>query len=151
MGRLVHCHGTCNHMEDFKESVATAFRNAIWRGYPKQMIEKSLATLPLPKVARGGIVFLFIIFIFVISFLLFTSGGNSPEIQTSAINAQKNQRHTSQWGCLLAIADSGAFRIAQMAAAHSRTPSVRFAQGGKGTSEDATSGVESMVSVRVGL
>ena len=40
MGRLVHCQETCSHMEDFKESVATVFRNAIWRGYPKQMIEK---------------------------------------------------------------------------------------------------------------
>eukprot|EP00906_Rhabdomonas_costata_P014231 RCo020484 len=40
MGRLVHCQETCSHMEDFKESVATVFRNAIWRGYPKQMVEK---------------------------------------------------------------------------------------------------------------
>ena len=124
---------------------------AAWALVCRRPAQQAATASPLPKVARGGIVFLFIIFIFVISFLLFTSGGNSPEIQTSAINAQKNQRHTSQWGCLLAIADSGAFRIAQMAAAHSRTPSVRFAQGGKGTSEDATSGVESMVSVRVGL
>jgi len=28
-------------MEDFKDSVATVFRNALWRGYPKQMVEKS--------------------------------------------------------------------------------------------------------------
>ena len=40
MGRLVHCQETCSHMEDFKDSVATVFRNAIWRGYPKQMVEK---------------------------------------------------------------------------------------------------------------
>jgi hypothetical protein len=40
MGRLVHCQETCSHMEDFKESVATVFRNAVWRGYPKQMVEK---------------------------------------------------------------------------------------------------------------
>ena len=40
MGRLVHCQGTCSHMEDFKDSVATVFRNAVWRGYPKQMVEK---------------------------------------------------------------------------------------------------------------
>ena len=40
MARLVHCQETCSHMEDFKESVATVFRNAIWRGYPKQMIKK---------------------------------------------------------------------------------------------------------------
>ena len=40
MGRLVHCHETCSHINDFKDSVATVFRNAVWRGYPKQMVEK---------------------------------------------------------------------------------------------------------------
>ena len=40
MGRLVHCQETCSHVEDFKESVATVFRHAIWRGYPNQMEAK---------------------------------------------------------------------------------------------------------------
>ena len=30
MGRLVHCQETCSHMKDFKESVITVFRNALW-------------------------------------------------------------------------------------------------------------------------
>ena len=39
MGRLVHCQETCSHMKDFKESVATVFRHALWRGYPRRLVQ----------------------------------------------------------------------------------------------------------------
>ena len=39
MGRLVHCQETCSHMKDFKESVGTVFRNAMWRGYSRRLIQ----------------------------------------------------------------------------------------------------------------
>ena len=39
MGRLVHCQETCSHMKDFKESVANVFRNAMWRGYPRRLVQ----------------------------------------------------------------------------------------------------------------
>ena len=39
MGRLVHCQETCSHMKDFKESVGSVFRNAMWRGYPRRLVQ----------------------------------------------------------------------------------------------------------------
>ena len=39
MGRLVHCQETCSHMKDFKESVGTVFRNALWRGYSRRLVQ----------------------------------------------------------------------------------------------------------------
>ena len=39
MGRLVHCQETCSHMKDFKESVGNVFRNAMWRGYPRRLVQ----------------------------------------------------------------------------------------------------------------
>jgi len=39
MGRLVHCQETCSHMSDFKESVGSVFRNAMWRGYSRRLIQ----------------------------------------------------------------------------------------------------------------
>ena len=39
MGRLVHCQETCSHMKDFKESVGTVFRHALWRGYPRRLVQ----------------------------------------------------------------------------------------------------------------
>ena len=39
MGRLVHCQETCSHMKDFKESVGSIFRNAMWRGYPRRLVQ----------------------------------------------------------------------------------------------------------------
>jgi hypothetical protein len=39
MGRLVHCQETCTHMKDFKESVATVLRHAMWRGYARRLVQ----------------------------------------------------------------------------------------------------------------
>ena len=39
MGRLVHCQETCSHMNDFKESVGTVFRNAMWRGFSRRLVQ----------------------------------------------------------------------------------------------------------------
>ena len=39
MGRLVHCQETCSHMKDLKESVGMVFRNALWRGYSRRLVQ----------------------------------------------------------------------------------------------------------------
>ena len=39
MGRSVYCQETCPHMKDFKESVSTVFRNALWRRYPRRLVQ----------------------------------------------------------------------------------------------------------------
>jgi len=39
MGRLVNCQEVCSHMKDFKESAGMVFRNAMWRGYPRRMVQ----------------------------------------------------------------------------------------------------------------
>ena len=39
MGRLVNASETCSHMNDFKESVANVFRHALWRGYPRRLVQ----------------------------------------------------------------------------------------------------------------
>ena len=39
MGRLVHCQETCSHMKDFKEYAANSFRHAMWRGYPRRLVQ----------------------------------------------------------------------------------------------------------------
>ena len=39
MGRLVNCQEVCSHMKDFKESAGMMFRNAMWRGYPRRMVQ----------------------------------------------------------------------------------------------------------------
>ena len=39
MGRLVNCQETCSHMQDFKESVGNVFRHALWRGYPRRLVQ----------------------------------------------------------------------------------------------------------------
>ena len=39
MGRLVHCQAVCSYVADFKESCAAVFRNAIWRGYSRRLVQ----------------------------------------------------------------------------------------------------------------
>ena len=39
MGRLEFARMVCSHMGDFKESVGNVFRNAIWRGYSRRLVQ----------------------------------------------------------------------------------------------------------------
>ena len=39
MGRLEFARMACSHMADFKLSVANVFRNAIWRGYSRRLVQ----------------------------------------------------------------------------------------------------------------
>ena len=39
MGRLVNCQEVCSHTKAFKESVGVVFRNAMWRGYPRRLVQ----------------------------------------------------------------------------------------------------------------
>jgi hypothetical protein len=39
MGRLEFARMACSHMGDFKQSVANVFRNAIWRGYSRRLVQ----------------------------------------------------------------------------------------------------------------
>ena len=36
---LVNCQEVCSHMKDFKESVGIVFRNAMWRGYARTLVQ----------------------------------------------------------------------------------------------------------------
>ena len=39
MGRLVNAQEVCSRMKDFKESVANIFRHAMWRRYPRRLLQ----------------------------------------------------------------------------------------------------------------
>ena len=54
-GRFVACLDACNFMQDFKESVGNVLRHAIWRHYPRRLVEATWSRFLFQRWQAGDI------------------------------------------------------------------------------------------------